>query len=335
MKIEPQYSLQPLNTLGVLSYAEYFAMPSNAHEIKKCLQFAQQHKLTVKILGGGSNVVMAQEVTGLVLHYSDASLQVVSEDHEKIIIKVGAGFQWHALVMETLKQGWFGLENLALIPGTVGAAPVQNIGAYGVEVKDFITVVNGVYLEDGRPFKLLSKECAFAYRESIFKAGLDGQVLITSVEFTLSKQENVVVNYAPLKQMTEQQGLPTPEMLAQWVIDVRSEKLPDPFVLPNAGSFFKNPLVSLSLFEKLIVKYPHIPNYPQDEMVKVPAGWLIDQLGLKGVAFGPVSVHKKQALVLINQGGTGEQVMAVATEIKKRVLDAYGVRLEQEPRVFQ
>ncbi len=335
MKIERQYSLKSLNTLGVLSYAEYFAMPENASEIKDCLQFAQQKNLAVKVLGGGSNVVMAKLVEGLVLHYRDESLQVVSEDHEKVTIEVGAGFQWHGLVMETLKRGWFGLENLALIPGTVGAAPVQNIGAYGVEVKDFITAVHGVYLKDGSQFKLLADECAFAYRESIFKGDLDSQILITSVEFILSKQKNVVVDYAPLKQMAEQQGLPTPAVLAQWVVDVRSEKLPDPNVLPNAGSFFKNPLVSLVLFNKLIALYPQMPNYPQGDVVKLPAGWLIDQLGLKGVAFGPVSVHKKQALVLINQGGSGEQVMAAAAEIKKRVLSAYEIQLEQEPRMFK
>ncbi len=334
MNIIPQHSLLEFNTLAVPAVAEYFAQVSSDKDIFECLAFAKKNKLVVKVLGGGSNVVMSEFIPGLVVQFCAQDCKVIQETDQSVTVKVEAGFNWHDFVLYCLSQDWYGIENLAYIPGHVGAAPVQNIGAYGVEVKDCIKAVNGVYLDGGDAFTLLADECGFGYRESCFKQALNGQVLITSVEFLLSKVPDVQVSYAPLNKMSAEKGLPTPSELARWVIEVRQSKLPDPKTLPNAGSFFKNPVVSTPDFNRLIERYPSMPNYPQENGVKLPAGWLIDQLGYKGKSFGHVSVHKLQALVLINLGGTGKDVIAAANQVCEAVEECYGVVLEQEPRLF-
>jgi UDP-N-acetylmuramate dehydrogenase len=334
MKLQAQYSLRLLNTLAIDSTAEYFVDANNIADVEESLRYAQQHKLAVKVLGGGSNVVMADQVSGLVLKYSADKCVVLKETETSVRVMVDAGFNWHDFVLYSLEKGWYGLENLSYIPGLVGASPVQNIGAYGVEVKDFIVSVNGMYLNSGQRFSLSAEQCEFEYRESCFKHALNAQTLITSVEFELSKLANVKIGYAPLNSMAEERGVPTPKQLSEWVIEVRQSKLPDPIELPNAGSFFKNPVISLAQFEEFKIEYPNAPNYPQENLVKLPAGWLIDQLGLKGKAFGPVSVHKNQALVLVNNGGTGMDVVLAATEIKRLVKEKYKIELEQEPRLF-
>ena len=334
MNLIQKHSLRSLNTLAIDSVADFFVEAVSLDDVQSALSYAKQHNLAVKVLGGGSNVVMADRISGLVLKYTASEYRLLSETNETVTIVVDAGFEWHAFVLFCLNKGWFGLENLSYIPGTVGAAPVQNIGAYGVEVKDVIQRVHGVYLETGETFTLDADECDFSYRESIFKQALNNQTLITSVEFILSKQANVQVGYAPLNSMASEQGMPTPLQLSQWVVEVRQSKLPEPSKLPNAGSFFKNPVVSLEKFETIQQANPDIPNYPQSNSVKLPAGWLIDQLGLKGKSFGSVSVHDKQALVLVNHGGTCVDVEAAANEIKRQVKGEYGIELEQEPRVF-
>ncbi|MFT6154004.1 MAG: UDP-N-acetylmuramate dehydrogenase [Bermanella sp.] len=334
MKLETQYSLKLLNTLAIQSTAEYFVNAENTADVEESLVYAKQHNLEVKVLGGGSNVVMADQISGLVLKYSAKQCVVLSETESTIQLRVDAGLNWHEFVLYALEKRWYGLENLSYIPGSVGASPVQNIGAYGVEVKDFIVGVNGIYLNSGVYFSLSALQCEFTYRESCFKQKLNGQTLITSVDFELSKIPNVKIGYAPLNSMTEEQGMPTPKELSEWVIEVRKSKLPDPVELPNAGSFFKNPVISSAYFEEFKTEYPNVPNYPQGDVVKLPAGWLIDQLGLKGKAFGPVSVHKNQALVLINNGGTGADIEFAAAQIKRLVKLHYGIELEQEPRVF-
>jgi len=334
MEFLQYYSLLTMNTLAIDSTAEYFVRPDCDADIQVCLQFAKSNNLPIKVLGGGSNVVMSDRISGLVLQFSGDACHVLNETEESVTIKVEAGYNWHEFVMFCLSQGWFGLENLAYIPGNVGAAPVQNIGAYGVEVKDRIGAVNGVYLNTGQSFSLAAAECDFAYRESRFKQGLNGKVLITSVEFRLSKKPQVQVSYAPLNKMAEDKGVPTPSELAQWVIQVRQSKLPEPKELPNAGSFFKNPVVSQAVFKGLIDRFPKMPGYPQASGVKLAAGWLIDQLGFKGKAFGPVAVHELQALVLVNRGGSGEDVLSAARQVRQAVFERYGVELEQEPRLF-
>jgi len=334
MEFFRQYPLLTLNSLAIVSCAEYFVQPESEIDIQECLRFARANNLPVKVLGGGSNVVMSDHVSGLVLQFSGNACDVLHETEESVTLKVEAGYCWHEFVMFCLSEGWFGLENLAYIPGNVGAAPVQNIGAYGVEVKERIGAVNGVYLDSGEGFSFTGDECDFAYRESRFKQALNGRVLITSVEFKLSKLPQVQVSYAPLNKMAHDKGVPTPSELAQWVIQVRQSKLPDPKTLPNAGSFFKNPVVTEAEFKSLIERFPKMPGYPQSNGVKLAAGWLIDQLGFKGRAFGPVAVHELQALVLVNRGGAGEDVLSAARQVRQAVLECYGVDLEQEPRLF-
>lgn len=334
VNIQQDVCLQAFNTLDIQGVAQYMAQVSSIEQFKDVATFAQESSLNIKVLGGGSNVVLPEKVMGLVVQYTANQCELLQEDDEHVVIRVGAGFNWHELVMYSLQQGWYGLQNLAYIPGWVGAAPVQNIGAYGVEVKQFIRCVHGIRLDTLDEFQLLNDACEFEYRESIFKHELDGKVLITAVDFVLSKTPAVNVDYAPLDQMAKDRGMPTPLLLAQWVIDVRKNKLPQPDELPNAGSFFKNPVIDLKAFEELKIKYPNVPFYEQAEGVKIPAGWLIDQLGYKGKTFGSVSVHKQQALVLINHGGSGEDVLAAAQKIKQAVKEQYQIELEQEPRIF-
>ncbi len=335
MKIESQFPLLEFNTLAIKANAQYAATVKTPSELEQCLEFARSKQLEVKVLGGGSNVVMADYIPGLVLMYGDQTCELLSESDSQVTIKVGAGYNWHEFVMFCLLQGWYGLENLVYIPGSVGAAPVQNIGAYGVEVKDLISSVRGVYLDSGKSFELTSAQCEFSYRESCFKQGLNGKTIITSVTFTLSKLASVSVGYAPLDKLAQQHGTPSPLELASWITELRQSKLPNPSELPNAGSFFKNPVVSQVDFKRLIGRFPQMPNYPQGKNVKLAAGWLIDQMGFKGRSFGLVGVHEKQALVIVNKGGSGAQVLDAAKQIKLAVKECYGIELEQEPRVFE
>ena len=333
---ESNASLKNKNTLAVDSVASQYCACTNLSDLKTAIRTANEQSLEIKVLGGGSNVVMAPEIQGLVLQYKNSDIQVLKETDSEVIVRVGAGYNWHTFVMDALHKGWYGLENLALIPGTVGAAPVQNIGAYGVEVEQFIVRVNGLWLDDAQPFTLSKKACAFEYRESCFKQKLDQKTIITSVDFCLPKQANVNVRYAPLNKMAEEKGIPDPLTLANWVISVRQSKLPDPSVLPNAGSFFKNPVVSQDKYERLVAIHQGMPSYPQAKGVKLAAGWLIDQLGLKGASLGGgISINEKQALVLINQGGSGEDVQRAARIVQQKVFEEYGIELEQEPRLFR
>ena len=335
IQVALNHSLKTQNTLAIDAVADHYFAAESLDDVQRALEFAKNNSLNVRVLGGGSNVVMADRIEGLVLSFTNAHCQVLEESEDSVLLDVGAGYEWHQFVMDTINNKWFGLENLALIPGTVGAAPVQNIGAYGVEVESFIESVKGVYLESGEPFTLSHSECRFAYRESCFKQELDGKTLITSVQLRLSKVPDVKVSYAPLNAMADEKGIPTPLELAKWVIEVRSSKLPDPKALPNAGSFFKNPVVTKTDYQRLLNEYPDMPSYEQGDLYKIPAGWLIDKMGYKGRVFdGGVAVHKKQALVLTNEGGTGQQVLEAASAIKSAVKDKYGIELEQEPRLF-
>ncbi|GAA6133531.1 UDP-N-acetylmuramate dehydrogenase [Oceaniserpentilla sp. 4NH20-0058] len=334
MNLEHNVSLKSLNTLAVDSTALVMVKVNALEQVQEVLDYAKAHQTRVQVIGGGSNIVLPDCVKSIVLQYTGRDSRIISEDSDRILVRVEAGFNWHDWVMYSIGQNWYGLENLAYIPGHVGAAPVQNIGAYGVEVKDFIEAVHGIYLDTGKAFTFSNDECCFAYRESIFKQAHDNNTLITHVDFKLLKSQNVNVNYAPLNTMASERGMPDPEQLAQWVIEVRKSKLPDPQVLPNAGSFFKNPVLSLKAFEVLLKKFPNIPRYEQQDGIKIPAGWLIDQLGLKGQQFGPVSVHDLQALVLINHDGSAEDILNAAREIKTLVKSEYGIELEQEPRLI-
>jgi UDP-N-acetylmuramate dehydrogenase len=284
-------------------------------------------------LGGGSNVLFVEHYPGLVIRVGLKGLRYHDESKDSILVTAMAGENWHDLVMKTLDDGFSGLENLALIPGTVGAAPIQNIGAYGVELADRLVAVEVISLSDGRRYRLTRDECRFAYRDSIFKQQI-GQFLITSVTLKLDKRLNPILSYAPLNQLFAGCN-PTALEIANAVIQIRRQKLPDPQQLGNAGSFFKNPVVSQSQFIELQHRFPDIIGYPAiANSVKLAAGWLIDQLGLKGYRVGDAGIHQQQALVLVNHGqASGRDIYNLAKYVQKQVEQAYGVSLIPEVRL--
>jgi len=336
MKIFHQYPLGSLNTLGLISVAEHFARVESADELTQLLQ--QIRGQSLQILGGGSNIVFLPEVSGWVLQPVLLGRGRYAEDQEFVWIEAGAGENWHEFVRWTLQQGWPGLENLSLIPGTVGAAPIQNIGAYGVELESFVDLVEIVNIATGSVRQLRREECAFAYRDSIFKHTQRDSV-ITKVRFKLPKRWKPCLTYQELVRELEQQDdlchMP-PLQISDAVIAIRRRKLPDWRTLGNAGSFFKNPIVPAGLYQTLLQRYAKLPAYPQvDGQVKLAAGWLIEQAGWKGRRLGNVGVYEKQALVLVNHGGAnGSELLALAEAVAASVMQQFGVVLEREPVVI-
>lgn len=334
LELHPQFDLSALNTLGLRSIAEQFVAITEPGQIPALIDYSSQRRLPILWLGGGSNLVLAESVPGIVAQLQLPGIELLESSDQRVVLRVGAGEVWHAFVRWTLEQGYFGLENLALIPGSVGASPVQNIGAYGVEVCELIECVDAYDSKTQQWVSLATDECQFGYRDSLFKRN-PGRFVIASVSFRLSRQFLPKLSYAPLAQRFGEQAEVDALEVFDAVCDIRSAKLPDPAVLGNAGSFFKNPVVSQVQFEKLLAEYPSIPNYPADSGRKLAAGWLIEQAGLKGYSDGPVGVHKLQALVLVNYGGASRKdVEALATDVKEEVWDKFGVALEQEPIAY-
>jgi UDP-N-acetylmuramate dehydrogenase len=336
LTIHSWHDLTAFNTLAMPAKAQFFAELSDLNDLPELLDFIAKQDLPSLWIGGGSNLVLADEVPGCVVHIATKGIEIQSDSEESVLIKVAAGESWHGLVTHCLENGWYGLENLALIPGSVGASPVQNIGAYGVEVADLIDQVE-VFDTLSNSFNVMQKaDCQFAYRDSLFKRN-PGRFIITSVRFSLSKQFEAKCSYAALQGWLDTQGIK--ELSAQAIFDavvaVRQSKLPNPEVLPNAGSFFKNPVVSNDCFEGLRQIYPEIPNYPDASGVKLAAGWLIDQCGWKGLYRERVGVHKDQALVIVNHaGGSRQDIDELADDIKQSVFNRFSVRLEQEPIAY-
>ncbi|MEF8712536.1 MAG: UDP-N-acetylmuramate dehydrogenase [Accumulibacter sp.] len=290
------------------------------------------------VLGGGSNLVLSGDFDGLLLHMAIGGRQLVAEDDDAWYVRAGAGENWHQLVSWTLAQGWPGLENLALIPGTVGAAPIQNIGAYGLEIADRFLSLEACDMQSGQTLHFDRAACRFAYRDSVFKQQgwhLDAARVITHVTLRLPKVWQPLTAYADLAAELDQQQIANPNarQIAAAVIDIRSRKLPDPAALPNAGSFFHNPLVDTATGERLASRFPGLPRYPQvDGRVKLAAGWLIEQSGWKGRNLGRVGMYEKQALVLVNRGGaSGAEVIALAQAVQTAVREHFGIELTPEP----
>ncbi|MFY8352894.1 UDP-N-acetylmuramate dehydrogenase [Pseudoalteromonas sp. SSM20] len=312
-----------------------FALPAFATSLIRIEQLNELNQvdwhIPFIILGEGSNTVFVDDFQGQIIQIANKGISV-NETDASYIIEASAGENWHSFVSFCVKQGMYGLENLALIPGTVGAAPVQNIGAYGVEVKDVITKVSGFNIVTGEHQVLTNEECEFAYRDSIFKHALLGKFIITSVEFELQKEWQANLSYGPLQFLQA----PTAQQVMDEVIAIRSSKLPDPKLQPNSGSFFKNPIVSNGLAQSLLEKYPSMPSYfVSDKQIKLAAGWLIEQANLKGYKIGGVEVSEKQALVLINSdGAVNKDLLAMITHIQKAVLAKFGVALEHEVRLI-
>ena len=338
LNIQEQVSLRPYNTLAIDVRARFFVAVHSLEQLQAALAWAEQRKLTVFLLGGGSNLVLTSDLDVLVIHIQLQGIAVLSEDADFARIEVQAGENWHDFVQWSLAQGLSGLENLSLIPGNVGAAPVQNIGAYGVDLKDHLESVLVYDRETQRTQRLTTEQCQFAYRDSLFKRE-SGRRVILSVIFKLPKKVNLHLDYGDLRGYLAGQQItqPTPQDVSRAVCEIRTEKLPDPRYLANAGSFFKNPVVSAEHAQQLQKAYPNIVKFAQaDGQVKLAAGWLIDQAGWKGVRQGDAGVHAKQALVLVNYGtASGQQILQLASQIQADILQRYGVTLEIEPNVIR
>lgn len=333
MKIQKDYPLLPHNTFGMDVKASLFMEYSSVEELKTLL--AKQAWVPGEWLhiGGGSNLLFTKDYPGTILHSAIKGFEVTSEDEEEVIVRAGAGEVWDDFVAYTVSQGWYGAENLSLIPGEVGASAVQNIGAYGMEAKDLIVHVETVEVATGKERIFENSECQYAYRESIFKHALKGQYIVTHVSYRLGKTSVYHLDYGNIRTELEKQGCQlTLQHVRNTIIDIRNSKLPDPQVQGNAGSFFMNPIVPRAQFEALLKDYPSMPHYILDnDWVKIPAAWMIDQCGWKGKQLGRAGVHSKQALVLINCGGaTGQEVIALSEEIQQSVFQKFGIRIFPE-----
>ncbi|MDR6714620.1 UDP-N-acetylmuramate dehydrogenase [Pseudomonas hunanensis] len=334
---QERVSLKPFNTFGIDVDARYFTQAHSDDEVRAALASAAQRQLPVLVIGGGSNLLLTQDVDALVLHMASRGRRVLSEQGERVVVEAEAGEPWHPFVKWSLEQGFSGLENLSLIPGTVGAAPMQNVGAYGVEIKDVFAGLTALDRETGELRDFTLEECAFGYRDSVFKR-TPGRWLILRVRFALARTLQAHLDYGPVRQRLQEQGIeqPSAQDISDAICSIRREKLPDPLELGNAGSFFKNPVVSAALSEQIRVRYPGVVAYPQGEgQVKLAAGWLIEQAGWKGYRDGDAGVHRLQSLVLVNYGqASGAQLHALACKIQADILERFGVELEMEPNLY-
>jgi len=329
-------SLRPFNTFGVEAFAERVATLHTETEAREALE---RHGPPARILGGGSNVLITQPLAGTTWLNRIGGLHLAEARDAEVVVRAGGGVVWHELVMWAVRQGLGGIENLALIPGTVGAAPIQNIGAYGVELKDVFERLEALHLPTGEIHVFEKSDCRFGYRDSVFKRGARGQYLILHVWLRLRKKGHQPdTSYHALADWLRQRGItrPTIAQVAEAVIAIRSSKLPDPRVLGNAGSFFKNPVLPEAQVQALLEQHPAMPSWPAGAgMRKVPAGWLIEQCGWKGRREGPVGCHERQALVIVNHGGaTGAQILAFAKKIQASVQERFGIALEPEVNVW-
>lgn len=326
-------SLLPYNTFGMDVKASRFVEYASVEELRGLWNAEREAVARALHIGGGSNLLFASDYEGLILHSAIKGYTVVKETEEEVEVRVGAGEVWDDFVAYTVANGWYGAENLSLIPGEVGASAVQNIGAYGVEAKDLIVSVDTFGLETGEERRFMQEECRYAYRESIFKQELKGKYAVTFVTYRLKKHPVFHLEYGNIRAELEKQGCQVDlENVRRIIIAIRQAKLPDPKVLGNAGSFFMNPVVPKMQFEALLAQYPDMPHYPVDDAhVKIPAGWMIDRCGWKGKRVGHAGVHEKQALVLVNCGGaTGKEVMHLAEEIVASVRERFGVTIRPE-----
>lgn len=337
LQLQVDASLKPFNSFGVDVRARLFAEAHNDDEVREALQYCAERELPLLVIGGGSNVLLTQDVQALVLRMATRGIRVIEDGGQRVVVEAEAGEVWHAFVLWTLAQGFAGLENLSLIPGTVGAAPMQNIGAYGVEIKDVFAGLTALDRQTGQLRDFTLEECNFGYRDSVFKRH-PGRWLILRVRFALSRAARLHLEYGPVRQRLSDQGIhqPTATDVSRAISSIRSEKLPDPAVLGNAGSFFKNPVVSSALAAELKLTHPNLVGYPQaDGQVKLAAGWLIETAGWKGFREEDAGVHRLQSLVLVNYGAaTGLQLLSLAQRIQEDIARRFNVQLEMEPNLY-
>ncbi len=335
MKAFKNYSLKDHNTFDIdaqcRQYVE-FETSAEAREVACRLQ------TPFLIIGGGSNLLLTRDYEGTVVRSSVHGIRLIEERDDSVLVSVGSGEEWDSVVACFLESGWYGAENLSLIPGDIGASAVQNIGAYGVEVCELIKEVEAVRIGDGEIVTIPVEDCAYSYRQSRFKHEWKNKYLITHVTYQLSKTFTPRLEYGNIKAVLEKRGIPNPSAseLRQVIIDIRREKLPDPKVQGNAGSFFMNPIVDRTVFEKLSLQYPGMPHYTtNDGREKIPAGWMIDQCGWKGKTLGRAGVHDKQALVLVNRGGaTGEEIVTLCETIRNDVFSKFGIEIYPEVNII-
>jgi UDP-N-acetylmuramate dehydrogenase len=336
MRIQQNINLKPYNTFGLSCVAERLVHIESEGDLFE--YFEGNHPTPNLILGGGSNLLLTRDVAGTTMKIELPGVTLVKEDADHVYVKAGAGVVWHDFVLHAIANGWAGVENLSLIPGNVGAAPMQNIGAYGVEIKDVFHELEAFMIGDRCVQRFSLSECAFGYRESVFKRQLKGQSIITSVTFKLNKRPSFNTSYGAIDQQLESMGVTQLNIKAvsDAVIAIRQSKLPDPKEIGNSGSFFKNPVIEKGHYEALKQRFPEMVGYPSgDAHMKVAAGWLIEHAGFKGLRRGNYGVHAKQALVLVNYGGaTGEEIFALSEEIIEHVQRRYGVALEREVNII-
>ncbi|HET7361399.1 MAG TPA: UDP-N-acetylmuramate dehydrogenase [Salinimicrobium sp.] len=330
-------SLKAFNTFGVDVLADKFISVDTVEELKMVVR--KNYAEALFVLGGGSNMLLTKNVSKTVIHINLKGIKLLDENERDVYVEAMAGENWHQFVLWCLEKGYGGLENLSLIPGNVGTAPIQNIGAYGVELKDHFVSCRALKIQTLEIEEFCLADCKFGYRDSIFKRALKGQYIITSVIFRLSKnQHNLITNYGAINTFLEERGIENPGIkdISDAVIAIRQAKLPDPKILGNSGSFFKNPILSRKNFNVLLEKYPEIPHYEMGgEEIKVPAGWLIEKAGLKGYRIGDAGVHKNQALVLVNYGNaSGKEILDLAKLIREKIASQFDIELHPEVNIF-
>lgn len=334
--IKKNISLKRHNTFGIDVSTNYYAKANTVEKVLYAINFASYNKVLIYILGGGSNILLTRDFDGVIINPEIQGITLMEDMPEDVILRAGAGVNWDNFVEYCVERGLGGVENLSNIPGNVGAAPIQNIGAYGVEAKDTIVKVEGIQIDSRKVVELNNSECRFDYRDSVFKQELKGKFVVTYVWFKLSKNAVLQTNYGNLDDELSRLGERTLRTVRQAVINIRTAKLPDPNIIGNAGSFFKNPIVEISQFNTIKLKYPNVPSYSVSEsFVKIPAGWLIEQCGWKGKQVGNCGIHSNQALVIVNYGNaTGEEILNLAQSIQKSVEQTFSVKLEMEVNVL-
>lgn len=326
-------SIQQLHTFGLAVEAAEYCLIESEEQLREQLPL----KVPFFILGGGSNILFTQHFEGLILHNKIKGIELVQEDEKKVWLKIGGGEVWHDLVLWCIDQGYGGIENLSLIPGSVGAAPIQNIGAYGVELKDVFHSLEAIELATGKQVVFSLEDCCFGYRDSIFKQEMKGKYMITRVVLQLSKQPTLNVSYGAIQTvLASSNEAPSIKTVSNAIVQIRTSKLPDPNKIGNAGSFFKNPIVAADFCQQLKEQYPKMPVYEVDHQhKKIAAAWLIDQMGWKGYRRGDAGVHTEQALVLVNYGhATGREIWQLAKEIQASVRNKFGIELEMEVNIL-
>ncbi len=338
LPVKSGVSLKSLNTFGIDVKAAHFFEFFSIDELQGLIRNQEFLNIPKLVLGGGSNILFTHDFDGIVVRNSIPGIRVVEENEDSVLVQAGAGVVWHELVMWTVEKGLGGIENLSLIPGKTGAAPIQNIGAYGVELKDTFLNLEALEWESGNMVSFDASRCAFGYRDSYFKRDGKGKWIILSITLRLNKKPELKLSYGAIKDELQKTGIAVPSVadVSRAVVSIRSSKLPNPAVLGNAGSFFKNPELSEQVFNELKSKFPAIPAYPQPGgTTKIAAGWLIEQCGWKGKRIGNTGAHKDQALVLVNYGNaSGSEILDLALKIQESVIEKFGVRIEPEVNIM-